>query len=121
MVVARSCALMLASLDRDREGGAELGLVLPDHHRQIEPPRPLLGQGQADEPAGLARHEVDGLGRDEARRQHEVALVLALLVVDEDHHVGVADLLDGALDALEDEAGVLLGHAPAPTSSARST
>ena len=52
----------------------------------------LLGQRQADEPAPLARHEVDRLGRDQIGGHHQVALVLAILVVDEDHHPAGADL-----------------------------
>ena len=33
---------------------------------------------------------------------HEVALVLAVLVVDEDDHLAGADVVDGAVDALEE-------------------
>ena len=38
----------------------------------------------------MARHEVDRLGRDEVGGEHEVALVLAVLLVDEhDHAAGL--------------------------------
>ena len=59
---------------------------------------PLLGQRQADEAAPLARHEVDRLGRDQIGGHRQVALVLAILVVDEDHHPAGADRVDGARD-----------------------
>ena len=56
----------------------------------------------ADEAAPVRGHEVDGLGRDELRRHREVALVLAVLVVDEDDHLAGADVGDGAVHALEE-------------------
>ena len=38
----------------------------------------------------MLRHEVDRLGRDEIGGEHEVALVLAVLLVDEhDHAAGL--------------------------------
>ena len=49
---------------------------------------------QADQPAPVGRHEVDGLGRGELRRHDEVALVLAVLGVEDHDHPAGADLLD---------------------------
>src|SRR5207344_2997114 len=46
------------------------------------------------EPAPVGGHEVDRLGRGELGRHDEVALVLPLLGVEDDHHVAGADLLD---------------------------
>ena len=51
---------------------------------EVELVAALLGQGDADEAAALARHEVDRGGRDVLGREAEVALVLAILVVDDD-------------------------------------
>ena len=56
----------------------------------------LFGEREADEAAPVAGHEVDGLGRDVLGGQREVALVLAVLVVDHDDHAAGADLLDRA-------------------------
>ena len=56
----------------------------------------LLGEGEADEAAAVAGHEVDGLGRDVLGGQGEVALVLAVLVVDHDDHAARADFGHGA-------------------------
>ena len=46
----------------------------------------LLLEREADEAAAVGGHEVDVLGRDGLGRHAEVALVLAVLVVDEDDH-----------------------------------
>ena len=54
----------------------------------------LAGQRQADQAAGVTGHEVDRVGRGELRRDDEVALVLAVLVVDQDEHAAVARFLD---------------------------
>ena len=50
------------------------------------------------EPAPVRRHEVDRVRRAHLRRDDEVALVLAVLVVDEDEHPPVARVLDDLLD-----------------------
>src|SRR5690606_9750747 len=54
-----------------------------------------------------ARHEVDEVGRDDLGRRDEVALVLAVLVVDDDDELAVADVVEGVLDGVEEGA---LGH-----------
>ena len=103
----------LARLDRDGEGGAERRLVLVGHLAQPELVAALLRQAQADEPAGVRDHEVDGLGSRELGRDREVALVLAVFVVDDDHEAAGADLLDRLLDA--GERGLVTARRPSPT------
>ena len=49
-------------------------------------------------PRRVRGHEVDRLGRRELRGDHEVALVLAVGVVDDDDEAALADLLDRLLD-----------------------
>jgi hypothetical protein len=88
-------------LDGDRERRAEVGRVLLDHRRQFEGVAALLGQREADETAALARHEVDRLRGDLLRGQDEVALVLAVLVVDDDDEPAGAQGGDGVLDGGE--------------------
>ena len=88
----------VARVDAHREGGVVAGLVVGRHHRQPELRDALLGDRQADEPAPLPRHEVDRLGGDQIGGHRQVALVLAILVVDEDHHPAGADRLHRALD-----------------------
>ena len=65
------------------------GVVLSLHHRRnLQAGRVASPvSGDADQAAGLLAHEVDRLGRDRLRRHHEVALVLALLVVEHDDHL----------------------------------
>ena len=61
-------------------------LVAPHHRLQAELVAALLGEGEADQPAAVGGHEVDGLGGGELRRHHQVALVLAVLVVEDHDH-----------------------------------
>ena len=56
--------------------------------------RALLGKGQTDEAAAEPRHEVDRVGRRHLRGDDEIALVLALLRVDEHDHTAVAHILE---------------------------
>ena len=59
---------------------------------------PLGRHRQADQAAPVLRHEVDRLRRHLRRRHRQVALVLAILVVDDDDHAAGADGVDGVLD-----------------------
>ena len=88
----------VAGLDRDRERGLERRLVLGRHQVQAQRVAALGRQRQADQPAPLLGHEVDRLGRGELRREREVALVLAVLVVAHDDHAAGADVLQRRLD-----------------------
>ena len=56
------------------------------------------GHGQADDAAGVAHHEVDSVRCRLLGGDHEVALVLAVFVIDEDDHAAVAQLGDGVID-----------------------
>ena len=62
-------------------------LLVADHQRDAQLVEPLAGHRQADEAAAVAGHEVDRLGRHLLGRDREVALVLAVLVVDDDDHL----------------------------------
>ena len=77
------------------------------HQRQAEGVEPLAGQREADQAAAVGRHEVDRGRRAHLRRDDEVALVLAVLVVDEDEHPAVARVLDDLLDR-GDRVGVVV-------------
>ena len=90
-----------ARLDAHGERRAERGAAAPGrlHHRQLDAVDLVLGEGHADEAAPVGGHEVDGLGRDELGGHRQVALVLAVLVVDEDDHLAGAHVGDGAGDA----------------------
>ena len=76
-----------------------LGLGVVRHHeRQLELVEALRHEGHADEPRGVLQEERDLLRRGELGGHHEIALVLAVLVVDDDHHLAASDRRDGILD-----------------------
>ena len=85
--------------------------VLRHHQRNLELVEPLRRHRQADQPAAVARHEVDRLRRHLLGRDRQVAFVLAILVVDDDDHPAGADRLDGVLDAGERRAARLRDRA----------
>ena len=65
-----------------------------DHRREVEPLGVPFGDRHADEAAPVLRHEVDLLRRHEVGGENQIALVFAVLVVDEDHHPAGLDLGD---------------------------
>ena len=76
----------LGGLDRRGEVGAHRGAVVAHHGLDAELPATLAGQREADEAACMAHHEVDGLRRHVLRGDDDVALVLAVLLVDKHDH-----------------------------------
>jgi hypothetical protein len=99
----------LAGLDRHGKGRAVARGVLRvrHHHREAELPQALLGHRQADQPAAMGGHEVDGLGAALLGGHAQVALVLPILVVHEDHHPAGANLFEGNIHGDQDVAGVV--------------
>jgi hypothetical protein len=99
-VAARSAAEIdvLLGLDTDAKRGIERRRVLIDHQRNLELVEAFRGHRHADQAAAVTRHEVDGLGRDLLRRNRQIAFVLPILVVDDNHHATGADDVDGLLD-----------------------
>jgi hypothetical protein len=89
-----------ASLDRHAERGAEARVVLlvAHHQRDAQLVQPLARHRQADQAAPVARHEVDRLRSHLLRGDREIALVLAVLVVDDDDHLPGAEVLDRLRD-----------------------
>src|SRR4029077_11697260 len=77
------------------------GFVPLRHLGQAELLARLAGQAEADEGPRVCRHEVDRIRRGELRRDDEIALVLALGIVDDADHLPVADVLDRRLDRRE--------------------
>jgi hypothetical protein len=84
----------LRRFDRCREVGAVARAVGGHHGSEPEAAAPVFLQREADEAARVLGHEVDRLGRDEVRRDDEIAFVLAILLVDEDHHAPGLELGD---------------------------
>ena len=78
------------------ECSSEAGGVLLGHGEEAQVVGALLGKGETDESAAVASHEIDGFGCNVLGGQREVALVFAVLIVDNDNHASGADFGDGA-------------------------
>ena len=68
------------------------------HEFQAEVFDPVVGQRQANQAASVLGHEIDGVGIGHLGGNDDVALVLAVLVVDEDDHAPLLDVLNDLLD-----------------------
>jgi hypothetical protein len=90
-----------ARVNRDSEGSSVLRLVIPDHQRNPQLVQALAAQGYADDAACVAEHETDRFRRHELGRHCEIALVLTIIVVDDDHEVAAPELLDRLFDGGE--------------------
>lgn len=105
-----------------------LGVVL-DHLREAEPVQFVALHGGADQSAAFAHHEGDDLGGRLLGGDDEVALVLAVLVVDDHDGAAGRDVGDGLFDRVEHGVLELLGavkdrcraHAGAPSSAGRAS
>jgi hypothetical protein len=62
-----------------------LGVAL-HHERQVELVGPFCGERGTDQARRVAHEERHGLRRGVLRGDDEIALVLTVLVVDDDHH-----------------------------------
>ena len=91
----------LARVDAHRERGPEPRLVARDHLRKIELLEALGRHRDADDAARVLADERDVVGVGELRGEREVALVLPVLVVDDDDHPAAADVRDGLVDGRE--------------------
>ena len=63
--------------------------------------QPLAGHRKTDQAAAVRRHEVDRFGRDFFGGDHQVAFVLAILIVDDDDDSAFLDLRDGFFNRCE--------------------
>jgi hypothetical protein len=69
-------------------------LVGRRHHRQAQRVEPFGLHRQADQATAIDRHEVHRIRGRHLGRDHQIALVLAVLVIDQDEHASVARLVD---------------------------
>ena len=91
----------VSRFDRYGEVGAHLRAVVEHHRRQIQLSAALFGEREADQAAAILRHEVDRGRRRELRGHHQIALVLAVFLIDQDHHAPGLDLRDDLRDAAD--------------------
>ena len=103
-----------ARLDRDGERRPQRGGVgaLIDHQPQAEPVEALAVHRHADQPAAVGSHEIDRLRGRELRRDRQIALVLAILVVGDDQRFAVGERLDRFLDGTERRRAAAISSAP---------
>ena len=105
----------LGGLDRDGEVGAVARAVLLHHRPQPEALGMRLGDRHADQAAPVLREEVDLVRAYIVRGEHEVALVLAVLVVDQDDDLAGADRADDLDDRADGDGLPAHGdYRPAP-------
>jgi hypothetical protein len=90
----------LAGVHGHRVRRAPAVLVDVELRREVEPVGLLLGQRRADVAGGPAAHERHQFGRGVLRGEDQVALVLAVLVVHDDHRLPRGDVLDRPLDVM---------------------
>ncbi|MNP64354.1 hypothetical protein D3C76_1598420 [compost metagenome] len=64
----------------------------------------LVGQCQADQAPRFAGHEVDGLSVAALGGDQQVAFVLPILVVNQQHHLALAVVLEEFFDRVESHA-----------------
>ena len=101
----------LTRLDRHGEGSLVARRVVGGHERQAQRIDPRPRQREADQPAPVGGHEVHGFGRGHLRGDDQIALILAVLVIDKDEHAPVARILDDILDGTDGVAPVFLDRA----------
>ncbi len=95
----------LARVDAHRERGPQACLVARDHLREVELLKTFGDHRYTDHAARVFADERDVLRTRELRRHREVALVLTVLVVDDDHHLPAADVVNGFVDRRERTCG----------------
>src|SRR5215468_8990308 len=62
---------------------------------------PLSGHWQAYETAPVSGHEINGIGRDLFGRDHEVAFIFPVFIIDDDDHSAFLDLVNGFFNRCE--------------------
>ncbi len=82
-------------IDGDGEGGSELGGVVFGLAMESEAIALFGGERKADESSAMGDHKVDGFGGDELSSVDEVALVLAVLIINQDNGSPRFQLFDG--------------------------
>mmetsp|Transcript_23305 Transcript_23305/g.40404 ORF Transcript_23305/g.40404 Transcript_23305/m.40404 type:complete len:280 (+) Transcript_23305:3621-4460(+) len=87
-----------AGLDRHGKGRLMTGRIVHRHHRQTQRFNPVGGQGYTDQSAPMGGHEVHRLRRGEIGRDHQIALVLPVLMINQNEHTAQPSLLDDLFD-----------------------
>jgi hypothetical protein len=100
----------LFRVDGDGVGGAVLVLVHGIHRQQAELVADRTVQRHAEVTRGVADHERDEFGSGLLGGEDEVALVLAVLVVDDDHGLASGDVGNRALHRVQPRHHISMNH-----------
>src|SRR5579862_6911594 len=85
-------------IDGDRKGSTAAGSISRSHQYQLKGIRSVLGNSQADQSARVSGHKIDDFWSDHLRRDHEIALVLAVFIVDDHDHAPSLELCECITD-----------------------
>ena len=91
----------MADIGRHGEGGAERRVIGRDHRSEVQPPRIVAGQRNANDAAAIADDEGHLLGGAKRSGDDQVALVLAIIIVGHGHDLATGESLDGVCDGIE--------------------
>jgi hypothetical protein len=90
----------VANVDRDGEGGAERRIVARHHRVEMQAARLVPGKRRADDARRVADDERHLLGRAQRRRDKQVALALAVVVIGHDDELAASEGGHRGQDAL---------------------
>ena len=102
---------------RDGEGGAERRVVVGHHRREMQAPRLGDAERRADDAAAIADDEGHFLRRAQARGHHQIAFVLAVVVIGHDDDLAALHRFDGLGHRIRH--GVSSTSCPRPQTSGR--
>jgi hypothetical protein len=88
-------------VDRNGEVGFEALAIVEDHAVEAQPRGAFVRDRRADQAAAKTHHEVDAFRRRLFRREDQVALVLALGVVDHDDRLARADVAQDGVNRVD--------------------
>ena len=94
-------AVVAQQVDRHGERRAQQRGVVLLHHVETQFGTAFLRQRGAQYAAALLEHEIHDFGGDLLRGDDEIALVFAVLVVDDDHRFAVAEVFDNLLYTIQ--------------------
>ena len=93
-LVRRDARRRVVRIDADSEGSLVVVRVVLHHLTDLKLVEAAADDRRADQTACMCRHEVHVLRRHLLCRDDEVALVLPILIVHDDEHLSVFDILD---------------------------
>ena len=75
--------------------------MIGNHQRDLQFIKPLACHCEANQATSVSRHEIDGFGCDLLGRDHQVAFVFTVFIVDDDDHPAFLNFVDGFFNPCE--------------------